>query len=71
MTPISQQLRTLIRDSGLSQYRICVETGLDQAQLSKFMRRKAGLSLEIIDSIGKLLDLRLSAGKSPRREKSK
>lgn len=58
-TLISEQLRQLIRQSSHSRYRICQVTGINQAQLSRFMSGKSGLSLVTIDKLAQFLELKL------------
>ena len=43
---LSNQLRTIIDGSGLSQYRIAKECGIDKSALSRFMSGERGLSTE-------------------------
>lgn len=59
---LSDQLRRAIKDSDLTRYRIFMETSIDQASLSRFVRGECGLSLDSIDRLGVLLDLRLISG---------
>ncbi|MCA9259503.1 MAG: helix-turn-helix domain-containing protein [Planctomycetales bacterium] len=54
----ADQLRHAIRDSDQSRYRICKETGIDQASLSRFMNG-AGLSLDHIERLVSHLALEL------------
>jgi len=46
-------LRQAVEKSGLSHYRICQETGIDQGALSRFMASKRGLRA---DTAGILLE---------------
>ena len=59
---LSDQLRQAIKDSDLTRYRIFMETSIDQASLSRFVRGECGLALDSIDRLGVLLDLRLISG---------
>ncbi len=69
-TKLSEQLREVIRTCGLTRYRISKELGFSEATLSRFMHRKAGLSMETLDRLGELLRLRLVCEKrSIAREK--
>lgn len=61
---LSDQLRRAIDRAPMSRYRICKEVGLDASTMSRLMNRNGGLSFEMLDRIGELLDLRLMAGKS-------
>jgi len=57
MPLFSEQLREAIRKDGLSRYRISLETGISQSQLSRFMHDKGGLSLRSIDRLCECLGL--------------
>lgn len=57
--PISDQLRRILRESDVSRYAISKATGIDQAVLSRFLAGTQGLSLETIDAIGHVLNIRL------------
>ena len=56
---LSEQLKELIDDSGLSRYRISMESGVAQSTLSSFMSGRRSMSLENIDRIGEVLGLEL------------
>jgi transcriptional regulator with XRE-family HTH domain len=62
---MSDQLRRIIDESGLSRYRIAKDIGLDESTLSKFYNGQGGLSMEVLDRLGKYLDLRITAGRKP------
>lgn len=57
---LSDQLRRSIDRSGVSRYRLWLETGVDQSTLSRFMAGKSGLSMESVDLLASVLRLRLS-----------
>ena len=57
----SEQLREAIRQEERSRYRISLETGIAQGQLSRFMKGKCGLSLRSIDLLCECLGLGLTA----------
>jgi len=61
---LTAQLRRAIDASQLSRYRICKEVEMSPATMSRFMSGKGGLSMEKLDRIGELLDLRIVSGKS-------
>ena len=63
---LSDQLRLLIEDCGVSRYRIAQDTGLDQATLSKFMLGQRGLSMQALDTLGVYLDLVITTRHPPR-----
>lgn len=56
---LSEQLRTAIRDSDLSRYRIAEATGISQSTLSLFCAGKRGLSMEAIDRLVDFLGWRV------------
>lgn len=58
---LSGQVRAAIDASGLTRYRICQLTGIDQSTLSKFMAGKAGLSTPALDALAEVLALRIVA----------
>lgn len=58
---VTKQLRRAIEASGMSRYRISQETGIDQAQLSRFMSGERGFSLDALDRLCRVLGLRLRA----------
>ena len=66
---LSEQVRQAVRDSGRTQYALSEELGLPRSMLSRFMRGERGLSMSVLDRLGVLLDLRISAGE--RRGKTK
>ncbi|MBP86001.1 MAG: hypothetical protein CMJ64_04670 [Planctomycetaceae bacterium] len=55
--PLSEQLRNAILSADKSRYRISQETGITEADLSRFVNDVAGLSLDSIDKIGECLEL--------------
>ena len=60
---LSDQVRRAIRASGLSRYRIAKEAGLSESNLAQFYHGRRGLSMDAFDSIGKVLDLRITLGR--------
>lgn len=60
---LSDQLRQIIADSGLSRYEISKRSGVDEAALSRFANGKRGLTTETLDRLGPVLGLELSAGR--------
>jgi transcriptional regulator with XRE-family HTH domain len=57
----SDQIRAAVDGSGLSRYRICKDVGIAQATLSRFMNGKGGLSMDSLDRLAALLNLRIVA----------
>jgi transcriptional regulator with XRE-family HTH domain len=64
----SDELRMAVDDCGMSRYRICMELGIEQSLLSRFMSSRGGLSINTLDALAKLLDLHVSAGKRAARD---
>ncbi len=56
---VSDQIRTAIEASGLSRYRIALETGIDDSALARFMSGERGLSSKALDTLGRFLDFEL------------
>jgi transcriptional regulator with XRE-family HTH domain len=56
---LSEQIRVAIKSSGMTRYRLCCESGVDQGALSRFVHGKAGLSLDALDRIGLVLGLQI------------
>jgi ribosome-binding protein aMBF1 (putative translation factor) len=71
MTTIMDQLRTAIDGSGMSRYAIAKAIELDQSTLSRFMSKKAGLSVATIDKLGELLGLQLTKVKKTVKAKGR
>lgn len=63
---MSDQIRAAIRSAPISRYRIAKIIGVSEALLSRFVHGKVGLSQEVSDRIGELLNLRIVAGKPPK-----
>ncbi len=62
-TSLSNQVRAAVDGSGLSRYRICKETGIGEAAMSRFMSGQGGLSMKALDRVADLLDLNITTGK--------
>ena len=59
MSKIFGEIRKAIRTSGITRYRLWIETGLDQALLARFMSGKSGLSVESIEKLVDVLELEI------------
>ena len=57
---LSQQLRELIADAGLSVYELARDAGVDRSVLSRFLAGKRTITLETADRLAKVLKLRLA-----------
>ncbi len=65
---LSEQIRRSVDRSGMSRYRICQEAEIDQASMSRFMAGKVGLSLDRLDRLAAVLDLRITDPKTRQRK---
>lgn len=61
---LSEQLRHRIEHSGMSRYRICKKIGLAESAMSRFMSGERGLSMDVLDRLFPLLNLRVVAGRA-------
>ena len=66
----SDQVRAAIESSGMTRYRISMETGVSQSALSRFVRHKISLSVDRLDPIAELLGMRIEV-KPPRKRRQK
>jgi transcriptional regulator with XRE-family HTH domain len=66
---ISDQLRQVIDQCGLSRYEIFKRTGIDQSTLAKFYNGQAGLSMQALDALGECLGLTIKMGRKPKETK--
>jgi transcriptional regulator with XRE-family HTH domain len=65
---LSEQIRGAVNASGLSRYRICKRLGMAESTLSRFMSGQGGLSMEYLDRMAELLDLRIEVGEGRRKK---
>jgi transcriptional regulator with XRE-family HTH domain len=56
---MTESLKTSIRESGLTRYRIAKDTGVDEAALMRFMRGETSIRLDKADRLAAYLGLRL------------
>ena len=59
MTDLEAQLKEAIEASGLNQPRLAELSGVDQGQISRFMRGERTLTLESASKIATVLNLKL------------
>ena len=57
--PLTDQIRQAIDDSGLTRYRIALDTKIDESALAKFYNGQRGLSLKNLDRLGDYLGLKI------------
>ena len=62
----SDSLRQEIKDCGETRYQISQETGIDQATLSRFMHKKGGLSIPVLDRLADCLGIQIITTKKPK-----
>ncbi len=65
---LTDQLRQLIDECGLTRYRIAKESGVSEATLSKFALRQRGISNQAMDAVGEFLELKIVMGRRPRKK---
>ena len=56
---IEDHVRRIMRESGVSNYRLAIDSGVKEASLSRFRNRKRGLSIEAVDAIARALGFRV------------
>ena len=66
---ISDQLRQVIDESGLTRYEIAKQTSIDESTLAKFYNGHRGLSMKALDRLGEFLDLTVTMRRKPNQEK--
>jgi len=59
---VSEQIREIIQNCGISRYEIAKRTGIDQSALARFMNGERGVSSKALDTLGDLLDLEIVQG---------
>jgi transcriptional regulator with XRE-family HTH domain len=64
---ISDQLRQIIDDCGLSRYEVFKRTGIDQSTLAKFYNGQQGLSMKALDALGECLGLTVNMRRKPKQ----
>jgi transcriptional regulator with XRE-family HTH domain len=57
---LSDEIRQAVDASGLSRYRIAKELGISESTMSRFMNRKGGLTLKLLDRLADLLGLHIT-----------
>ena len=59
------QIRQAVNAAGVSRYAICKAGGISEAVMSRFMAGKTGLSMESLNAIADVLQLRIVAEGPP------
>ena len=67
---LTDQLRQVIDESGLTRYMIAKETGIDESALAKFYNGHRGLSMEALNALGDFLELKLTLGRKPGKKEA-
>jgi transcriptional regulator with XRE-family HTH domain len=65
---VSDQVRQVIDDSGLTRYRIAQETGISETALSLFYNGHRGLSMKALNALGEFLQLTITLGRKPEKK---
>jgi transcriptional regulator with XRE-family HTH domain len=58
---LSDQLRQIIDESGLSRYRIAKDLGVNESGLGKFLNGDRGVSTKLLDALGEYFELEFRA----------
>jgi transcriptional regulator with XRE-family HTH domain len=67
---LTDQIREAVKQSGLTQHRICRQTGIDPASMSNFVSGKRGISLAHLDTLAAFLGLQITTTKRKDNSKS-
>jgi transcriptional regulator with XRE-family HTH domain len=65
---LTDQVRQAIDDSGLTRYEIAKQTGIDESALAKFYNGHRGLSMDALNALGQVLQLKIKLGRKPRKK---
>lgn len=63
----STQIRRAVERAALTRYRIAQETGIPESSLSRFVAGGQGLSMDNLDKLADLLDLRVVEGERAKK----
>jgi len=67
--PLTDQLRQAVLNCGQSQYAICKATGIDKSALFRFVTGERGVSMEVMNTLGEYLGLRIVTDKPKSKAK--
>jgi len=65
-TNLEKQLRSAVKDSGLTTYRLAKDSGVSQPVLSRFLNGKRGITLATASKLANVLGLELRPPKEGR-----
>ncbi len=68
---LSDQIRRALKESEMTRYRISKLSGIDQAVLSRFVHGEGGMTVESLDKLAEVLELRLTTNTTRRGTKGK
>ncbi len=68
---LAEQLRAAVKASDKTRYRLSLETGIDQGTLSRFVHRKAGLTLDTGGRLAEALGLELKPKRPTKKQKGR
>ena len=71
MSKTEENLRKAIARSKDSRYRIAQDSGVSEGQLSRFLSRERGLSMDNIEKVADALGLEIVVRPKPRRKAKK
>ena len=71
MAKTEETLRKAIKHSPDSRYRIAQDSGVSEGQLSRFISRERGLSMDNIEKVADALGLEIVVRPKPRRKAKK
>jgi len=63
---ITKTLQRAVRESGLSLYRIALDTGLNEDALSRFVRGQTSMRLDLADRLAARLDVECRRTRRPK-----
>jgi transcriptional regulator with XRE-family HTH domain len=66
---MGNRLREILKQEGITAYRVCKDLGIDQGEMSRFINEKVSLTLSRLEMVADYLgyDLVLVKRKTPRK----
>jgi transcriptional regulator with XRE-family HTH domain len=65
---LSDRLRQIIDESGLSRYRIAKDLGVNESGLGKFLNGDRGVSTKLLDALGEYFELELRVKRGTKKQ---